>query len=938
WSRWSERAHAAGIDADRISSHQVTLQQAFAVSDFLCKAAEADPEWVVSALGQGRFAQPWCKAEAADTLTQSIDQAADEAELKRILRVLRRRAMWHIVYRDLVLNVPLEETVTDMTQLAERLTDGALNWLYADACRQWGTPTGPAGQPVKMVVLGMGKLGAGELNVSSDIDLMFAFEHPGQTRGGTRQLDHSTFFTRLGQRLIQALDQITADGQVFRVDMRLRPYGQSGALALSFDAMETYYQSQGREWERYAMIKARPVAGDREAGARLMTLLTPFVYRKYIDFGVLESLRDMKRMIQQEVVRRNLSDNIKLGAGGIREIEFVVQAIQLLRGGRLPELRERNLLRVLKVMEREGLMAAPEARELEEAYRFLRKLEHALQGMDDRQTQTLPQDALGWARLVRIMGEEDEAALRARIEDVRARVSSHFADVVATETGETRERVGAEKWSSLWGLIKSGNAPGGTELPASLVSGLDRLTQGARFRQMHSQGQARLDRFVPTLIQALLEAEANDATIERTLKLVEAILRRSAYLSLLVENPNALKLLVELFAGSAWIAELITATPALLDELLNESALTTPPDKQSLEQELRQQLMRIPEEDLEGIMEALRQFRHAHVLRVAASELRGTLPLMKVSDYLTWVAEVVLQAVFDVAWHEMARRHGYPEAESEQAARDQFAIVGYGKLGGIELSYSSDLDLVFLHGETGTVTTGDRALDSSVFWTRLGQKMVHILSTRTHSGVLYEVDMRLRPSGNAGLLVSSFKAFDKYQRESAWTWEHQALVRARAVAGGRPACDAFESVRRTLLCQKRDPVKLLEDVRSMRERMFGELGDKHPGMFHLKHDRGGIVDIEFMVQYLALRWAHDYPDVVEFSDNIRILEALGRHGILSQEDAQQLIDLYRTLRARIHLLALDRQPARVPAGTFEAEREKVRACWQRVMGAPPDGA
>ncbi|WP_369603019.1 bifunctional [glutamate--ammonia ligase]-adenylyl-L-tyrosine phosphorylase/[glutamate--ammonia-ligase] adenylyltransferase [Hahella sp. SMD15-11] len=602
-------------------------------------------------------------------------------------------------------------------------------------------------------------------------------------------------------------------------------------------------------------------------------------------------------------------------------------------GGQLPALRQRQVLRVLPALAEAGLLPQEDAKVLAEAYRYLRKLEHALQGMDDRQTQTLPQDELGWQRLARIMGADGPEALRQRTLSIRNAVAERFEAVVASEHDEAREGADALHWRDLWLRVRQGEGSD-AEDSGPLVEALRKLVAGSRFRHMHPQALERLDRFVPLLCAVLEDGQATEITIQRVFRLVEAVLRRSAYLALLVENPGALKLLVELFAASDWVASQITATPALLDELLNEATLTRPPERSELENELRQQLLRVPEDDLEGIMETLRQFRHAHVLRVAVSEIRGTLPVMKVSDYLTWLAEVILQAVFDVAWQDMVRRHGWPEAESEQAAREQFAMVGYGKLGGIELSYSSDLDLVFVHGETGSRTTGERSLDTAVFWARLGQKMVHLLSTRTHSGILYEVDMRLRPSGNAGLLVTSLEAFRKYQLNQAWTWEHQALVRARAVAGGQVASAEFEAVRREVLCQPRDPEVLRQAVLDMRERMYRELADRHAGEFDLKHDVGGIVDIEFMVQYLALRWAHVYPDVVEYSDNIRILEALGRHGLLSQEDANALIDLYQALRARIHLLALDRKPARVPEGTLDDARKFIRSVWQRVMVAP----
>jgi glutamate-ammonia-ligase adenylyltransferase len=833
------------------------------------------------------------------------------------------------------------------SMLADTCIDGALNWLYDTLCEELGTPWGAdpvTGEdaPQKMVVLGMGKLGGRELNVSSDIDLIFGFPSKGETRGGRRALDNQQFFIRLGQRLIQALDQITADGFVFRTDMRLRPYGQSGALALSFAALETYYQDQGRDWERYAMVKARVVAGDQRAGEVLMEMLRPFVYRKYIDFSAFESLRAMKAMISREVRRKGLENNIKLGSGGIREIEFVVQAFQLIRGGRDRELQQRELLNILKELEELELLPSPVVKELRGAYIFLRDLEHALQGMEDKQTQILPDNELSQARVARIMGYDDWSTCQEALEDHRQKVAKHFSDIIATEDDDQApESPVDDGWFELW--LAEMDEPAalqwleeqGFDAPEASYKRLKELRESRTVQSLQTQGRRRLNQFMPLLLSALTEVEGSSQTLERVLQLVEAILRRTAYMVLLLENPGALTQLVRLCSESPWIASLLAETPLLLDELLNAESLYNPPTKDELQDELRQQMLRIPYEDLEEQMESLRHFKKAHILRVAASELKGTLPLMKVSDYLTWIAEVVLDHVVDVAFSNLVSRHGYPRRADGSTCNTDFAIIGYGKLGGIELGYTSDLDLVFVHkADPQQSTDGDKPLDNAVFYTRLGQRIVHILNTQTPSGQLYEVDMRLRPSGNSGLLVSTLQAFEKYQQNDAWTWEHQALARARGVAGCKDTLAGFEKIRHEILCQSRDKDALREEVVNMREKMRKALGtpeSKQGETFHIKHDNGGIIDIEFLVQYLMLASSAEHPELTQWSDNIRQLEELGRAGVMAVEDTEKLRETFITLRSTIHRRALQNLNSQVEGDAFPEERAYIRNMWQKVM-------
>ncbi|TGN38528.1 bifunctional [glutamate--ammonia ligase]-adenylyl-L-tyrosine phosphorylase/[glutamate--ammonia-ligase] adenylyltransferase [Marinobacter confluentis] len=922
--------------------------QAIARSIFLRRTIEAHGE-TVQALCQS---QPLTERTTEQYLRQRwaefLEQVSSEQELHSALRKFRMEIQFRIIWRDLMRWSDLAETMAATSDFADVCLQGALDWLYDDCCSQYGTPWGvsPAtGQegPQPLIVLGMGKLGGHELNVSSDIDLIFAYPGKGETRGAKRTIDNQQFFTRLGQKLIQALDQITADGFVFRVDMRLRPYGQSGALALSFSALETYYQDQGRDWERYAMVKARVVAGDQREGQVLMDSLKPFVYRKYIDFSAFESLRSMKSMINREVRRKGLENNIKLGSGGIREIEFVVQAFQLIRGGRDRELQQRELLTILRELEALELLPSVVVNELAAAYVFLRNLEHALQGMEDKQTQLLPDNDIDQLRVALIMGFDDWQSCLDTLNNHRQRVATHFADIIATED-EDGDRIDlAEEWQELWmGETDEATAVqwlGSQQFedPQASHRELVTLRDSRTVQSLQTQGRQRLNRFMPVLLEALSHVEEPSQTLTRVLQLVEAILRRTAYMVLLLENPGARAQLVRLCSESPWIAAQLAETPLLLDELLNAESLYSPPAKEELRDDLRQQMLRIPFEDLEEQMETLRHFKKAHILRVAASELRGTLPLMKVSDYLTWIAEVVLDHVVDVAFANLTSRHGYPRRADGSAEETDFAIVGYGKLGGIELGYTSDLDLVFIHsGDPEESTDGEKSIDNAVFFTRLAQRVVHILNTQTPAGQLYEVDMRLRPSGNSGLLVSTLTAFEKYQLNDAWTWEHQALARARGIAGCVGTLEGFEAIRKSILCQQRDRDALRQEVIAMREKMRSALGSPSKSgqaqeVFHVKHDNGGIIDIEFMVQYLVLAYSSEFPELTQYSDNIRQMEELGRVGVIPVEDVQELRECYITLRSTIHRRALQNLNSQVPDDAFRDERAYIQATWNRVM-------
>ncbi|WP_312228742.1 bifunctional [glutamate--ammonia ligase]-adenylyl-L-tyrosine phosphorylase/[glutamate--ammonia-ligase] adenylyltransferase [Pseudescherichia sp.] len=908
-------------------------------SDFVHDSIAAHPEWLTALESEPPQAEEWQSYSV--WLQQALADVSDEATLMRELRLFRRRIMVRIAWAQALRLMPEESTLQQLSVLAETLIVSARDWLYAACCREWGTPCSADGTPQPLLILGMGKLGGNELNFSSDIDLIFSWPENGVTHGGRRELDNAQFFTRLGQKLIKVLDQPTQDGFVYRVDMRLRPFGDSGPLVLSFAALEDYYQEQGRDWERYAMVKAR-IMGDNDGvyASELRTMLRPFIFRRYIDFSVIQSLRNMKSMIAREVRRRGLKDNIKLGAGGIREVEFIVQVFQLIRGGREPSLQQRSLLPTLTAIEQLHLLPAGDADTLRAAYLWLRRLENLLQSINDEQTQTLPGDELNRARLAWAMGVADWQALSETLDRHMAAVRRVFNELIGDDDTDTQDEQLSEQWRELWqdtledddatpvlAHLSDSDRIRVVALIADFRRELTRRTIGPRGRQV-------LDHLMPHLLSEVCPRADAPVPLARLMPLLTGIVTRTTYLELLSEFPGALKHLISLCAASPMVASQLARYPLLLDELLDPNTLYQPTAMDAYRDELRQYLLRVPEEDEEQQLEALRQFKQAQLLRVAAADIAGTLPVMKVSDHLTWLAEAMIDAVVQQAWTQMVARFGQPTHLRDREGHG-FAVVGYGKLGGWELGYSSDLDLVFLHDcPADVMTDGEREIDGRQFYLRLAQRIMHLFSTRTSSGILYEVDARLRPSGAAGMLVTTADAFADYQQNEAWTWEHQALVRARVVYGDPQLKSRFDEIRRAILMTPRDGEKLQTEVREMREKMRAHLGNKHRERFDLKADAGGITDIEFIAQYLVLGHAHQKPKLTRWSDNVRILELLAQNAIMDEQEAQALTHAYTTLRDALHHLALQEQPGHVPETEFAEEREQVSASWQKWLLKP----
>ncbi|MBS1190149.1 MAG: Glutamate-ammonia ligase adenylyltransferase [Rhodocyclaceae bacterium] len=861
----------------------------------------------------------WDRPLSEDMLLAALEPPpADDESLKRALRQLRQRAMAHIALRDLCGRAPLAEVMESMTLLADVTTNYALDHHHRQLAAQFGEPLDRHGRPLRLLVVGMGKLGGRELNVSSDVDYIFIYPEEGDT-AGPKKIDNFDFFNRLGKRLIGALGDITADGQVFRVDMRLRPNGDSGPLVTSLDGLEHYLIAQGREWERYAWIKARVMnagANDQpEAIAALQRISRPFVFRKYLDFGAINAMRDLHAQIRREVARKDMADHIKLGPGGIREIEFIAQVFQLIRGGRDTALQVRPTLSVLGLLAERRIIPPETEAELREAYDFLRRLEHRLQYVNDQQTHSLPENAEERLKMARSMGFPDWPALLAVLNGHRERVSRHFEEVFS-DPGE-----GEHALAGLWlgqldeeGTLERLSALGFRH-PRAAAGRLDSLRSSNRYRQLPASNRERLDAVGPRLLEAAAATPAPDETLARSLDFLEAISRRGAYLALLQQYPVALKRVADIVGASSWAADYLTRHPILLDELLDPSLLEVATDWTAFRQTLLQDLA-THQGDTEREMDILREQHHAQVFRLLAQDLAGLHTIERLSDHLTQLADILVQATLDLCWGKLKNRH---------RERPAFAVIGYGKLGGKELGYASDLDLVYLYD--------DPAQEAEENYVRLGQRLTTWLSSQTSAGILFEADLRLRPNGDSGLLAVSVEGFRDYLLKRAWVWEHQALTRARFCAGDPAVGERFEAIRNEILCQERDLAKLREEVLAMRQKMYDAHASHSDSEFDIKQDPGGIIDVEFIVQYLVLGHARRHPELTGNLGNIALLRMAAGLGLIPADLAEGTRNAYREYRRLQHIKRLNDSPkSRIDRDSVANHIDAVRRLWEHVLG------
>ncbi len=927
-----------------LGNHEIveSLKQIFVFSNYLAKRCTRNPDMFYDLIETGDLFRSYDAGVYESRIAGQCRHVWDIETVSEILRKIRTREMIRIAFRDLSGRADLFETMADLSAFADACLESALSAIYQQMIEDYGTPVGKSGQEQRLVVIGFGKLGGLELNFSSDIDLMFVFPETGKTKDPDKSISNEEFFARLCRRLMDVIGKNMTEGFVFRVDARLRPYGESGPIVMSFDAMESYYQEQGREWERYAMIKARVVAGDKSLGNALLDRLKPFVYRRYLDYGTFESLREMKRKIEREVTRKGMNANIKLGPGGIREVEFFGQIFQLIRGGINIDYQKRGILAILQTLANDSNISEHVKDELTDAYVFLRYVENRLQMFDDRQTHSLPEDLRGRCRLALSMGFADWQGFSESLVDHMGKVHNHFRALLVRGDSESQIDPQMESILEVWNNLSNRDAnlallkKIGFDPPDEGLAVLQNFLEIVKSREVSLQSRKRINLLVPHIMKASAVSEDPGQVLKRILQLIKAVRGRSCYVSLLIENTDALVHLVRLAGASPWIMSFLSRHPLLLDELLDPRTLYAPVEKEDLKKEIKQRFERRPEADLEYQMDDLRIFKQINTLRICAADVAGLLPLMKVSDRLTCLAETILDWVMNMAWDHLVEKYGVPSGEINSDQKG-FGVIAYGKLGGIELGYGSDLDLVFLHtGEKGNTRGGQLPpVDNAQFYVRLGQRIIHLMTAMTRTGKLYETDMRLRPSGSSGILVTHIDGFEDYQKKKAWTWEHQALIKSRAITGDVRVRDRFEKIRVEILSMKREKSGLQDGICDMRTRMREERtvssGENFDIKFDIKNDPGGIVDIEFLVQYLVLLNAGRFPSLIKWTDVVRQLNSLALVGIFDDKTAYILKQAYLVFRFYIHRLTLQERPAVLPGDQFIEIRDQVKQLWEQYL-------
>ncbi len=886
--------------------------------NYAAQCSQVFKKWMQDEAQSAILSTNFDKVFTTDEMHALLNQAeiGDQESLKRALRFCRKAVLSRLIFRDLNGLADLNEVMLTTSLLAEvclHTVNGYLaGWLSEDHGQTEASMINPEHRQTLMII-GMGKLGGYELNVSSDIDLIFTYESSGRT-DGKKPISHQEYFTKLAKQLIHVIDDVTADGFVFRVDMRLRPFGSEGALVCSFDALEEYYQKYGREWERYAWIKGRVITGD----VSVERILRPFIYRKYLDYGALANMRDLKKQIQDEVYRKDLHDNIKLGRGGIREIEFIAQAFQLMRGGQEHALQVRPTLMALTNLAQIGHLSQAVVESLTEAYVFLRNLEHRLQYYQDKQTHDLPSAQDARAIMVKAMGFTDWGELIAHLSHHRQFVAKQFDEVFAYDVEPaTQDTATLAIWQQAMSVeaAKERLSELGYQDPEAVYGHLAEFRRNHRYKHLPEVSVKRLDRLMPSVIEICGTKNNANACLQRMVDLIETICQRASYLAFFVEYPHVLGRLVAMVGASPWIASYLAQHPILLDSLTENASFDAKAgfDIDALETEITEKMLWL-NGDTEQQMNVLREFQQQQLFALAREDVIEHLPMQILSDQLSQLADLILRVVMKVIWPTIKGAHrDYP----------QFAIIAYGKHGGHELSYQSDLDMVFIYD--------DDHPEAREVYSRFGRRIISWLNTMTSSGILYETDMQLRPDGNSGLLVISMQGFERYQREKAWVWEHQALTRARFAVGDETVGEAFEKVREAILLLPRDSADLKAKVLDMRERMKKAYRYVE-GLFDLKKSLGGMVDIEFIVQYLVLAYAHQYPELLKNAGNVKILMTCSEVGLIPEDLAQSAADAYLELRKQQHAIRLQgTADAKVPEASMQPLVNDVRKLWQFVF-------
>ncbi len=924
---------------------QELIEKIIPLSPYVRKQLNRHPDFLLNLLDSGHLSTNLPKEDMWVLASKMLDGVEREEEFLNGLRFFRNLIMTRIAIRDIGGLAPFSVTAREVSDLACVCMEKSLSWLEDFMRPEYGVPQDDSGDRVRLIILGMGKLGARELNFSSDVDVVFAYRQGGQTEGGRRSVSNEEYFLEQSRRLIQILSRNTPEGFVFRVDTRLRPFGDSGPLVMSFDAMCEYYENHGRQWERYALVKASPVAGDIEGGKELLRSLRPFIFKKYIDYSTIESLKEMKAMILAEQAGKAGADNVKLGPGGIRDVEFVVQTFQLIKGGRIKALQVPSLLDALEVIRDLRLLDEETCLALGRAYVFLRATENRLQEYDDQQTQKLPADSRRRQLLAVSLGFEGW-------EDFFDSFSGHTGYVTKVFQGLFCESTSCDVPSSIkggdpiqraklvWSSPKSEEAQAilqdfGYSLPKDSARLLWDFKESRKVKTLSGQVRELLDRLVPRLIVTASQTENPDRALKASLSLFEAVLKRSIYLVLLYQNPPALENLVFLCSKSRLLAQLLLRQPILLDELVSGETLYRKLNKEELKGLLSATLSALSRKELEHWLDELRRFKKANVLRVAACHLKGIINLPEVSNQLSSVAECILEETFSGAWKDVSPKAPHFLKGVQSQGESGLSVIAYGKLGSREMTYSSDLDLVFLYDQDrfGHLEESQRA-QLGYFYSRFIQRLIFFLSTRTSQGILYDIDTRLRPNGSQGILVSSLATFQEYQLERAWTWEHQAIIKARFILGDETSGKSFEEIRASVIRKVRNESELKHEIKEMRNKIVEAHRQTGSGdaRFHIKKSPGGLVDIEFMVQFLVLMnaWKHDC--LVNFRDICSLIEVLAKVNLLTGEQARTLRQAFLTYQERASLKALDMEEPLVPLEEVDPIRKGVLETWSQILG------
>jgi glutamate-ammonia-ligase adenylyltransferase len=926
---WLQLLPILQSDTNRFSEDfQLKIQKLAIASSYALEQLCREPTILYQLQSLKYFDLEESKINPVDVSDQGIEQ------VKRNLRKYRHGKLIEIIYLDVIDNVSLRQTLTNLSDLADLLIRNALEASNNLLVAKHGQPLDEDGNKIELNIIAMGKLGGGELNFSSDIDLICCYPNDGELDGYGR-LSHQEFFTRVTRLFTQLLNESTEDGFVYRVDLRLRPWGDSGPVALSHAALEHYYQLHGREWEQYAMVKARVLTGNESDKRHLESILKPFVYRKYHDYRVFEGLSVLKDKINLQARSQGMQDNIKLGYGGIREIEFFVQAFQILKGGRNKQLQSAQIFHCLDVLEKQKIVQFETVEDLREAYIYLRQLENKIQMLADNQTHSCPEKLILQNRIAATLGGSDWQSIKHKLKIHRQKVNNHFTELFKRETEAQSEVV--------FGETADDKASEGSQIkymesidlrsPDKINDRLKLFFSSKAWSFTSAKAKQRFSALIPEILKAIAQSSQQQSLLERLLNLFSSIAGRSVYFELLYQNTALLLKLVSLFDKSEWIAQEVANYPMLLEHLIQAGNSEQRFDQAILQQNLQTQLDNVlDDEELE--LDVLRLYKREQTIVIAVAELSEEISTTDVGLYLSELAEIVLQAVYHLASNKMQAQYGLPGfIKGKKHYCAEFAIIGYGKLGGREMHYQSDLDIIFLHNSTGDkqITQGPKCIDNSMYFARLAQKIISMTSVLTGSGKLYEIDSRLRPEGSSGLLVSSLNAYRQYQLDKAWTWEHQALIRARYVAGSALIEPEFNRLRCEVLTRPQELKKLQAEIYEMRGKIYRAKNPPEGKLINLKDSHGCMIDIEFMVQFWTLLHANKASSICSYSDNIGLLNELFRLNLISSSQFQ-LIDIYRTYHHWLHATVLQNKPAEIESEIIATETQYVINCWNECFG------